>query len=142
MAYSATASATVTHNRAKYKPHDKLPIRVAKAAINFAAGVCGADQTVNVITIPAGSVILAVNLDVTTIEGGAVPIDIGFGEAGEQFLSNGVCNTAAQTVCLGVPYLIQSATKITATPDATALSTAVIDIYACYIEFDSLTAAN
>jgi hypothetical protein len=142
MTYSSTASATTTLNRSKYKPHDKLPIRVVKTALNFSNAESGADQGVNCMLIPGGSVILAVNVDVTTIEGATVPFDIGFGAAGEEFLINGASNTTAQVVCLGVPYLVTSAANITVTPDATKLNAAVMDVYAVYVEFDSLSAAT
>ncbi len=143
MAYSATASSTQTHNRAKYKPHDKSILRVTKGHLDCTGtGNIGADQAVNVVTIPAGSVVLAVGINVTTDDTNDTPFDVGFGEAGEQFVSNAnVGNTGTHTV-LGVPYLIQTATNITLTPDSAAINNGIIDIYATYIEFDSLTATT
>ena len=142
MAYSATASSTVTYNRAKYKPHDKLTVRVAKSALNCAAGnILATAQSVNMSTVPAGSLILAVNIDVTTAEGANTGVDIGLA-GGVEFCINGNSAVATQTVMLGVPYLIQSASKVTLTTNGAALNNAIVDCYVCYVEFDSLTAAN
>lgn len=140
--YAPNASTTTTYNRAKYKPHDKTLVRVAKSTFNAAANSIPADaQSVNCMTIPAGSVILAVNVDVTTAEGANTPFDIGFTD-GEQFLSNGNSAVATQTVCLGVPYLVQTAAPICITSDGAALNNCVMDLYAVYVEFDSLAAAT
>jgi len=140
--YAPNATTTTTYNRSKYKPHDKTLMRVAKSTFNAAAANIPADgQSVNCMTIPAGSVILAVNVDVTTAEGANTPFDIGFTD-GEHFLSNGNSGAATQTVCLGVPYLCQSAKKICITSDGAALNNCVMDLYAVYVEFDSLSATT
>jgi hypothetical protein len=140
--YAPNATTTTTYNRAKFKPHDKTLVRVAKSTFNAAANSIPTDaQSVNAMTIPAGSVILAVNVDVTTAEGANTPFDIGFTD-GEQFLSNGNSGAATQSVCLGVPYLVQSAKKLCITSDGAALNNCVMDLYAVYVEFDTLTATN
>ena len=142
MAYSTTASATQTYNRSKHKPHDKLPMRVVKATLNCAAGAIAATaQSVNVATIPAGSMVLAVNIDVTTAEGADVGIDVGLSE-GDEFGDDVNAAVATQSTMLGVPYLCVAANKVTVKTDGGGLANAIIDIYTCYVEFDSLTAVN
>lgn len=140
--YAPNATTTTTKNRAKYKPHEKTTVRVSKSAFNAAAASIPATaQSVNCMTIPAGSVVLAVNVDVTTAEGANTGFDIGF-TGGKEFLDAGNSNVATQTVCLGVPYLVQAAKKITITANGAALNNAIADVYAVYVEFDSLTATN
>jgi hypothetical protein len=140
--YAPNATTATTLNRSKYKPHDKLPVRVAKSSFNAAANSIPATaQSVNCMTIPAGSIVLAVNIDVTTAEGADTGANIGF-TGGAEFCSDGNMAVATQTVCLGVPYLVQAAKKITITANAAALNNCVVDVYAVYVEFDSLSAVT
>ena len=140
--YAPSASTTTTYNRAKYKPHDKTIMRVAKSAFNAAAANIPADaQTVNCATIPANSIILAVNIDVTTAEGADTGADIGL-TGGAEFASDANMAVATQSVVLGVPYLLTSAKKVTLSSCAAALNNCIVDIYTTYVELDSLSVAN
>lgn len=140
--YAPTATTTTTYNRAKYKPHDKTIVRVAKSTFNAAAASIPATaQTVNCMTIPASSIILAVNIDVTTAEGADTGANIGL-TGGAEFASDANMAVATQSVMLGVPYLLTSAKKVTITANAAALNNCIVDVYATYIEMDSLSAAN
>ncbi len=76
--YAPSATSTTTYNRSKYKPHDKTIMRVAKSAFNAAAAnIPATAQTVNCMTVPKNSIILACNIDVTTAEGANTGIHIG-----------------------------------------------------------------
>ena len=140
--YAPSATTTTTFNRAKFKPHDKNILRVAKSTFNAAANSIPATaQTVNCMTIPANSIILAVNIDVTTAEGADTGADIGL-TGGAEFQSDANAAVATQSVMLGVPYLLTSGKKVTITANAAALNNAIIDVYATYVELDSLTVAS
>jgi hypothetical protein len=140
--YAPNATTTTTYNRAKYKPHDKTIMRVAKSALNTAANSIPATaQSVNCMTIPKNSIILAVNIDVTTAEGADTGGDIGL-TGGAEFASDANIAVATQSVMLGVPYLLTSAKKITLTANGAALNNAIVDVYATYVELDSLSVAS
>jgi hypothetical protein len=140
--YAPNATTTTTYNRAKYKPHDKTIMRVAKSALNTAANSIPATaQSVNCMTIPKNSIILAVNIDVTTAEGADTGGDIGL-TGGAEFASDANIAVATQSVMLGIPYLLTSAKKITLTANGAALNNAIVDVYATYVELDSLSVAS
>jgi hypothetical protein len=140
--YAPNATTTTTYNRAKYKPHDKTIMRVAKSALNTAANsIPATTQSVNCMTIPKNSIILAVNIDVTTAEGADTGGDIGL-TGGAEFASDANIAVATQSVMLGIPYLLTSAKKITLTANGAALNNAIVDVYATYVELDSLSVAS
>jgi len=143
MAYSATASATQTHNRAKFKPHERNSIRVTKCHLDCPNGnIAATAQSVNVATIPAGALVLSVNIDVTTSEAADVGIDVGM-DAGDEFADDlNVHTVAGQSVMLAPTHYCANTGKVTITTDGAGLANAIIDVYTTYIELDSVSAAN
>jgi hypothetical protein len=100
---------------------------VYEKTVNFVDTNRGAADTDRLITIPAGTLVLAVMAQVVTAEGGAGTFDIGDSGSATRFLANADANTAAHligdggvgtTVGTVVPYFYATANYIKATWDA------------------------
>jgi len=139
---------TPVYNRAKYKPHDKTIVRVAKATHNAAANAVASASVVNMITIPANSVILGVWGQVAVDSAAPnVELDIGLSNAGGQEYGAKVeTNVAAGTVtgeCLDNATFTASETIIgLEASNSLAWNTGAYTVIAAWIELDSITALN
>jgi hypothetical protein len=59
-----TKTGTTTYNKAKFKMNDRQKLRIAACQHNATTTAIPADNVVNIITIPADSIVLGVCVDV------------------------------------------------------------------------------
>lgn len=147
----------VKYNKAKFKPHDRQRVRVAKGSWNAATDGtldAGAGDTLDIITVPAQSIILGCVLYVSTAETANGTVDIGI--VGDDiandtdFYYDAVALSTADTIpnnnLGGIVYTGSSsvAIRITATTDTADVDIdgAVFDVYVTYIELDAQVAKN
>jgi len=142
-------SGTTKYNRAKYKPHDKTLVRVVKATHNAAAQLVASASVVNMVTIPANSVILGIwGQSVVDSAAADVELDIGLSNAGgEEYGAKVETNAAAGTVsageCLDNVVFTASATTVGLQPsNSLEWNTGEYAVVVAYIELDSITSAN
>ena len=140
---------TPTYNRAKYKPHDKTLVRIGKATHNAAANAVASASVVNMLTIPANSVIIGVWGQVAVDSAAAdVELDIGLSNAGgEEYGAKVETNAAAGTVaaaeCLDNAAFVASATTIgLQASNSLEWNTGSYTVIAAWIELDAITALN
>jgi hypothetical protein len=146
MAY-ITRTGNVTYNKAKFKPHDRQRVRVAKVTHNATATAITASNVVNMIPIPAESVILGVSVLVsdnqtnTDIKIGVTADDDTF-SAATALDANGLPLPSTTGTLHGNPYYTNAATNIVITAVTNDINSAVITLVATYIELDAMAAHN
>lgn len=147
----------MSYNSAKYRPHDKQIVRVAKGSWNAVADGtldAGNADTLDIVTIPANCIILGCSLYVSTAEGANGTIDIGV--VGDDivndtdFFYDGIAISTADTLhnnnLSGHIYTGANSVdiRVTATTDTADVDIdgAVFDVYVTYIELDSMKSVN
>ncbi len=144
----ATVTGTAAYNRAKYKPHDKNRVRMAKIEHNFAATTVAAGTIVNCITIPANSVVIGAWAVMTTTSALAnAEIDLGYGAGGAEYDAKGETSGTAPFVTSALSddnVTFQKSANIIAIQASNTLdvNAGVVDVIAAWIELDALGSAG
>jgi hypothetical protein len=142
MAVLDILNGTVSYNKAKFKPHDRQKLRIAKVTHNCAANSLTAGNAIAMIPIPAGAVVLAATLKVDTVEDSAAALSVGVAEDGTTFVSGANAQTAnliSPSLVCGYPFA--SAGNIYLSSNA-ACNTLVATVTAVYVEGDAQVAVN
>jgi hypothetical protein len=103
------------------------------AAARAAAGATAlaATDTLEVIPVPAGTLVLAVGAEVTKAEGGTATMDVGDSGSATRYLSNADLNALGTTVsALSSPYYYSAAGNIRITLDHNSIDAAVVRVWA------------
>lgn len=106
------------------------------AAARSAAGVAAlaATDTLEVLPLPAGALVLAVGAQVTKAEGATATMDVGDSGSATRYLSNADLNATGNTAsALTSPYLYTAAGVLRITLDHSSVDTAVVRIYAVIV---------
>lgn len=139
---------TPLFNKAKFSPLDRQRVRVAKCAHNATATAIPAANVVNMIPVPADSIIMGVCVDVsdnqtnTDLKVGVTADDDVF-SAATALDANGT--TIVPTTigkAQGQPYYTNAATNITVTAVTNAINSAIFTVRAVYIEVDAQASKN
>jgi len=142
-----TANGTASYNRAKYKPHDKTILRIARNSHNAAANVVANGSIVNMVTIPADSVLVGAWCEIV-VDSAAANVEINLGlVGGAEFDDNFESNQAAGVVTSPEsdqnPSYIGENNQVTLMPNnALEWNTGTLMVTACWIELDNLGATN
>jgi len=138
-----TKTGTTTYNKAKFKMNDRQRLRVVACQHNATATAIPASNVVNMIFIPADSIILSVAVDVsdnqtnTDIKVGVTADDDVF-SAATALDANGTTILPSSTgTAHGTMYYTNANTNIVATAVTNAINAAVFTIRAVYIEMDA-----
>ena len=107
---------------------DFAKIAAARAAAGAAA--LAATDTLEVLPLPAGTLVLAVGGDVTTAEGATATIDVGDAGSATRFLSNLNLNAVANTAsALSNPHFYADATNVRITIDHNDIDAAKVRLW-------------
>lgn len=141
-----TVTGTATYNRAKYKPHDKHLVRIAKNTHNAAATTIPDGQYVNMITIPANSLVLGVwGMIAADSNLADAELDIGLGDGsqyGAKVETDGTAGTVASAECLDNVTWCKAANRVTIGASNSAdVNAGSYTVVAAWIELDSLAAS-
>lgn len=120
-------------------------VTVVEVALNFAtiaaarsaagAAALAATDTLEVIPVPAGALVLAVGVQVTTAEGATATMDVGDSGSSTRYLSNADLNAVGHTAsALTSPYLYTSASNIRITLDHSSIDAAVARVWAVIVD--------
>ena len=141
-----TCNGTAAYNRAKYKPHDKTLVRVGRNTHNSAANNVADSSIVNMISIPANSILLCVATEILVDSAVANDeFDVGLAggvEFGSELESNAAAGTIAVPECLDNPTFVKAANTITMTSNGETMDAGTVQVTACWIELDSLGSAG
>ena len=138
---------SLTYNKAKFKPHDRQRVRVATATHNASANSMNADDTINMVPIPAESVILGVGVLVSDNQANT---DIKIGTSSDDDLfsaataldANGLIPPTTTGTAHGQPFYTNAATNVMATAVTNAINAATFTLVCTYIEMDAMKAVN
>ena len=140
------ANGTAAYNRAKYKPHDKTIIRIARNTHNAAANNVATGSIINMITIPAECVLLGVATEIVVDSDVAGDqFDVGFVggvEFGADLESNQVAGVVAIPENLVNPWFVKAANVVTLTSNGETMDAGTIQLTATWVELDSFGAAG
>lgn len=141
-----TCNGTAAYNRAKYKPHDKNLLRIGRNTHNSAANNVATASVVNMITIPANSILICVATEILVDSNVANDeFDVGLGggvEFGSELESNAAAGTIAVPESLDNVRYVKAANVITLTSNGETMDAGTVQVTACWIELDSLGAAG
>ena len=135
-------------NKAKFRPHDRQRLRVAACEFNSANAVIAASSVMNMITIPANSIVLGATVDVKKAQ---ADTDIKLGmTANDDYWSASIYTatngTTIEATTVGTGggqlYHTNAATNVTITAITNEVNTAIVVVRAVYMELDAQTAAN
>jgi hypothetical protein len=114
-------------------------VGVIQNDISFASTNVVATNNVKVFSVPAGTVVLAIGIQVETAEGTTCTADLGDSGSATRFLSNCNLNSVANSMAAAtvLPYLYGSALTIDLYMDHNA-STAVIRVWALVADLADL----
>lgn len=144
-------------NKAKFKPHDRQRLRVAKGTWNAAVDGtldAGNADTLDIVTVPANCIILSVTLDVITAETANGTVDIGctgtyITDDLDLWYDGASLATAVAVPNNGVGGTIMTGdgtvdVRVTATTDGADVDIdgAKFDVYVTYLELDAQVAKN
>lgn len=138
-----TVTGTAAYNRAKYKPHDKTLLRIARVTHNAAATAVASAAIVNMITIPANSVLLGAWAEIT-VDSAAADVEMDLGLAGgtefdASFESNQTAGTITSPEGDDNCTFVRAANQVTLVPtNSLEWNTGSIQVTACWIELDNL----
>lgn len=141
-----TRTGTPSYNKSKFKPHDRQKVRVVKVTHNAAATAIPASNVVNMVTVPADSLIIGADIFVNTLQANT-SVKLGV-TADDDFFQAAVPTTAAgvpvgRTIGTGSGCLYtNAATNVTITAITNAINAAVVTAYVSYIEMDAQVATN
>lgn len=108
---------------------DFAAIAAARSAVSAAA--LAATDTLEIIPLPAGSVVLAVGAQVLTVEGAAATIDLGDSGSATRYLSNFDLNATSNSAsALSNPFYSSSASFIRVTIDTASIDVAKVRVWA------------
>lgn len=138
---------TTQLNKAKFKPHDRQKLRVASCVHNATTTAIPASNVVNVITIPADSIILGATVDVSDLQ---ADTDIKLGmTADDDFFAAVIALDALGTTITpttvgtgGIPFYTNAATNVTITAVTNAINAATVTVRCVYVEMDAQVAVN
>ena len=139
---------TTSYNKAKFKPHDRQRVRVAACQHNAAATAIPASNVVNMITIPANSIILGATIDVSTVQANT-DVKIGVTADDDYFSAVTALDATGTTITPttvgtggGQPFHTNAATNVTITAITNAINAAIVTIRVPYIELDAQVSVN
>jgi len=148
MADYITRTGTPLYNKAKFSPLDRQRVRVVKCSHNASTTAIPAANVVNMIPIPADSIVLGVCLDVsdnqtnTDVKIGVTADDDVF-SAGTALDANGTTIVPSTIgTAQGMPFYTNAATNVTVTGVTNAINAAVFTVRAVYIEIDAQASKN
>lgn len=139
---------SITLNKAKFKPHDRQRLRVAAASHNASTTAIPASNVVNMINIPANSIILGATVDVsdnqadTDIKLGVTADDNVFSDATALDANGTTIIPTTIGTAQGQPYHTNAATNVIATAVSNAINSAVFTVRVVYVELDAQVAVN
>jgi hypothetical protein len=105
----------------------------AIAAARSAAGAAAlaATDTLEIIPVPAGAVVLAAGAQVLTVEGAAATVDLGDAGSATRYLSNFDLNATSNSAsALSTPYYVATAAPIRLTIDTSNIDVAKVRVWA------------
>lgn len=148
---------SVKYNKAKFKPHDRQHLRVAKGSWDAAVDGtldAGTDDTLPIVTVPKNCIILGCSITVGTAETANGTIDIGvtgtyinddldlYYDALPIVGTTTYANTGVGgSVFTGAGDVEVTVTATTDTADVD-IDGAQFDVYVTYVELDAQVAAN
>ena len=104
-------------------------IAAARTAANATA--LAAADTLEVIPVPANTLVLAVGAEVTRVEGATATMDVGDSGSATRYLSNADLNALGTTVsALSSPYFYSAASNIRITLDHSSIDAAIVRVWA------------
>lgn len=107
-------------------------IAAARAAAGAAA--LAATDTLEVLPVPAGALVLAVGADVTTAEGATATMDVGDADSATRYLTNADLNAVGNTAsALAEPYFYDADSQIRITIDSNDVDVAVVRVWAVIV---------
>lgn len=112
----------------------------AIAAAREAAGAAAlaATDTLEVLPLPAGTLVLAAGAEVTTVEGAVATMDLGDAASATRFLTNADLNAAGNTAsALANPHFYSAETKVRITLDHNDIDTAVVRLWFVVVNTNS-----
>ena len=143
-----TRTGTVKYNKAKFNPMDRQRLRIAKCSHNATATAIPAANVVNMIPIPADSIILGVALDVEDNQADT-DLKIGLTADDDLFSAATALDANATTVApttigtiQGMPYYTNAATNVIVTAVTNEINAATFTVRAVYVEVDAQASAN
>jgi hypothetical protein len=142
----ATVTGTAAYNRAKYKPHDKHLVRIARNSHNAEATNLANGVIVNMIEIPANSLLLGCWVTIT-VDSEEADSEFDVGLAGGAEFADGIegnqtAGTLASAESLDNVRKVVAANQITLMPNnGNAMNAGTVQVEAAWIELDSLGAA-
>jgi hypothetical protein len=130
-----TAAFLAKHNTAVSVISVDLDFAAIKAARTDAGSpALASTDTLQVLPIPAGALVLAVGIDVTKAEGATATVGIGDAGSATRYVTGGNLNSVANTAsALSAPFLSAAASNITLTFNHNDIDTAVARVYAVII---------
>jgi hypothetical protein len=105
----------------------------AIAAARSAAGAAAlaSTDTLEIIPLPAGSVVMAAGAQVLTVEGAAATVDLGDSGSATRYLSNFDLNATSNSAsALAEPYYVATAAPIRLTIDSNNVDVAKVRVWA------------
>ena len=143
-----TRTGTPLYNKARFSPLDRQRVRVVKCSHNATATAIPAANVVNMIPVPADSIIMGVCLDVsdnqtnTDLKIGVTADDDVFSAATALDANGTTIPPTTIGTAQGMPYYTNAATNIIVTPITNAVNAAVFTVRAVYIEVDAQASKN
>jgi hypothetical protein len=108
---------------------------IAAARSAASATALAATDTLEVIPVRAGTLVLAVGGQVTTAEGATATMDLGDSGSATRYVSNLDLNAVGNTAsALSAPYLYSSASAIRITLDHNSIDAAVVRVWAVVVD--------
>ena len=108
---------------------------IAAARSAASATALAATDTLEVIPVKAGTLVLAVGGQVTTAEGATATMDLGDSGSATRYVSNLDLNATGFTAsALSAPYLYSSASAIRITLDHNSIDAAVVRVWAVVVD--------
>ena len=109
----------------------------AIAAARTAAGVAAlaATDTLEIVKLPANTLVLAVGIQVTTAEGATATVDLGDSGSATRYLTNANLDAVAHTASgLTAPHLYSAETGVLMTFDHSNIDTAVARVWLLVVD--------
>lgn len=105
--------------------------KIAAARTAAGATALAATDTLEIIPVPAGSVVLAAGAQVLTVEGATATMDLGDSGSATRYLSNFDLNAATNSAsALSNPYYVATAAPIRITLDHNSIDVAKVRVWA------------
>jgi hypothetical protein len=107
--------------------------KIAAARLAASATALAATDTLEIIPVAAGSLVLAVGVQVTKAEGATATIDIGDAASATRYSSNADLNALGSTVSSASPFYYAADGAIRVTLDHNSIDAAVARVFAVIV---------